>query len=275
MTSTSIFQIADFQIDLSRSVMIKDQQEIHIEPKVLQVLRLLAERQNEVVTHQEIMQQVWQGTEVVPNALQRCITILRKTFNDSAKDPQIIATHPRIGYRLIAPVDWTVAQNTKPLNEAAIKIKGHWPRSIATTSMLLVLGISTLLWLVLGQFKQSPPFATHFSQINRLTQTDAHETHAIYNPDGKYIVFNRYAGACRSHLWVRQVKSGKETQLTREPGFYTGASFTRDGRELVFAAKNDCRKIAQEPKVNHEASCWGIATLDFAKALIEKTKADI
>ena len=106
MTEKNIFYIADIKIDISRSVVIRNELHTQIEPKVLQVLLLLAKRQNEVVTHKEIMDHIWQGTEVVPNALQRCIAILRKVLIDNAKSPTIIATHPRIGYRLIAEVRW-------------------------------------------------------------------------------------------------------------------------------------------------------------------------
>ena len=68
MKDTTTFYIADHQIDLARSVVIKGEQQTQVEPKVLKVLLLLAQRQNEVVTHKEIMERVWQGTEVVPNA---------------------------------------------------------------------------------------------------------------------------------------------------------------------------------------------------------------
>lgn len=95
MTEKTIFYITDFQIDLSRSSLIKGDHETQVEPKVLKVLYLLAQRQNEVVTHKEIMQHVWQGSEVVPSALQRCIAILRKELGDDAKSPTIIATHPQ------------------------------------------------------------------------------------------------------------------------------------------------------------------------------------
>ena len=154
MTEQNIFFIADFQIDLSRSVVIKGEQQTQVEPKVLQVLLLLATRQNEVVTHKEIMEHVWQGTEVVPNALQRCIAILRKVLGDDAKAPTKIATHPRIGYRLLAEVSWKslpcpqatiekIAKNGDATTLSNKQYKAGWNKLAILLLSLAILIIST------------------------------------------------------------------------------------------------------------------------------------
>ena len=85
---------------------------ITLEPKVLQVLLRLAKSPGELVTHQELLQHAWPDVVVEANALQRCIAQLRKTFNDDAKTQQVIRTHPKKGYSLIAKVSWQ--QTDKP-----------------------------------------------------------------------------------------------------------------------------------------------------------------
>ncbi len=64
----TIFYVSNFKVDLSRSVIVKQESQTKVEPKVLKVLLLLAEHQGEVVTHDTIKAKVWQGAEVVPNA---------------------------------------------------------------------------------------------------------------------------------------------------------------------------------------------------------------
>ncbi|AOT07678.1 winged helix-turn-helix domain-containing protein [Pseudoalteromonas luteoviolacea] len=78
-----------------------------VEPKVLQVLALLAKHQGEVVTHEQFLTQIWPNMVVGPNAIQRCIAQLRKVLNDDAKTPALIMTHPKIGYSLLPSVRWT------------------------------------------------------------------------------------------------------------------------------------------------------------------------
>jgi len=217
MTEKNIFYIADIKIDISRSVVIRNELHTQIEPKVLQVLLLLAKRQNEVVTHKEIMDHIWQGTEVVPNALQRCIAILRKVLIDNAKSPTIIATHPRIGYRLIAEVRWQPLPDLQIISDKK-DVKQHKvnKRKFAIPFSALVI----LMLVVAMNAFWSDSLPNQYTEISQLTQTDAHESHALFSPNAKYIVFNRYAGSCKSHLWARHKDSGKENQLTSQPGFY-------------------------------------------------------
>ena len=275
MAEQNIFYITDFQIDLSRSVVIKDGCQTQVEPKVLQVLLLLAKRQNKVVTHKEIMDHVWQGTEVVPNALQRCIAILRKVLADDAKDPTIITTHPRIGYRLIAEVRWQPLVDLQAISEPLTKESDTVTKSseqqhkagwIKFAIPLLI--FSVLAFIVARNVFWLNELPNQYTQIDQLTQTDAYETHALFSAKAKYLVFNRDAGSCKSHLWAKHMASGKESRLTAQSGSYGAMSFTSNGRELVFAAKNNCEQSSKKQlKQTGNQLCWNIATLDFALAL--------
>ncbi|MCO7224391.1 winged helix-turn-helix domain-containing protein [Pleionea sp. CnH1-48] len=277
MQEKTKFYIDDIQIDLSCSVLINGEQQTHIEPKVLKVFSLLAQRQNEVVTHQELMDHVWKGTEVAPNALQRCIAILRKELGDDAKSPKVIATHPRIGYRLLKEVRWhtpSTKQETLDLGEIRANVNPRsfyqWPwLALLASIILLVVIVVAMPWQ--NSPAHSSSLKRQYSQITPLTQTDAHESHTLFSPDAKYLIFNRYAGSCKNHIWAKHLESGKETQLTSEPGEYGAVSFTRDGRELVFAANYQCAQQAQLVVQNKTDAqmCWSLATLDFSVSLTE------
>lgn len=82
-----------------------------VEPKVLEVLKYLAEHPGEVLSKEKIIQTVWAGTFVCDSILSYSISELRKAFGDDARHPHIIQTIPRKGYRLIAPVtQWRSGQ---------------------------------------------------------------------------------------------------------------------------------------------------------------------
>ena len=100
------FYVGQFRIDMARSQIIAQDNILSMEPKVLQVLLILAENQGQVVLHETILKKVWPDVLVAPNALQRCIAQLRKAFNDDAKSQHVIATHPKVGYSLVANVNW-------------------------------------------------------------------------------------------------------------------------------------------------------------------------
>ena len=100
------FYVGNYRIDMARSQIIAKDDILSMEPKVLQVLLILAENQGQVVPHNVILEKVWPDTIVGPNAIQRCIAQLRKAFNDDAKAQRVITTHPKVGYSLVADVNW-------------------------------------------------------------------------------------------------------------------------------------------------------------------------
>lgn len=70
----------------------------------MSVLLCLAQRSGDVVSREQIVQEVWQGTFVTDDVLIRCVSELRKAFGDDAGKPLVIETIPKRGYRLLLPV---------------------------------------------------------------------------------------------------------------------------------------------------------------------------
>jgi len=75
-----------------------------LEPKVMEVLVCLAQHPGDMVSKDQLFQAVWPRTVVTEDVLKRCIAELRRAFDDDARDPRIIETIPKRGYRLVAPV---------------------------------------------------------------------------------------------------------------------------------------------------------------------------
>lgn len=75
-----------------------------LEPRAFGVLAYLAGRSGRVVTIDELMDALWAGAVVTPNAVTRVIAQLRKALDDDARQPRYIQTVTRTGYRLIAEI---------------------------------------------------------------------------------------------------------------------------------------------------------------------------
>src|SRR5215467_8858472 len=71
---------------------------------MMQVLVCLANRPGDVHSKEELIRTVWKDTFVTDEVLTRVISELRRVFSDDAKQPHIIETVAKGGYRLIAPV---------------------------------------------------------------------------------------------------------------------------------------------------------------------------
>jgi eukaryotic-like serine/threonine-protein kinase len=78
-------------------------QVIALEGKPLEVLHELLLRAGEVVTKDELLDAVWPGVAVVEGSVATAVSKLRKAIGD--RDDAIIETVPRIGYRIVAPVE--------------------------------------------------------------------------------------------------------------------------------------------------------------------------
>ncbi|WP_455221688.1 winged helix-turn-helix domain-containing protein, partial [Kaarinaea lacus] len=98
------FVIEDWHVSPAEGVLLRDKDTLRLEPKVMDVLVYFASRPGEVITREELERDVWRGALVGYDAVTATVIKLRKALGDSAKQPHIIATIPKKGYQLIAPV---------------------------------------------------------------------------------------------------------------------------------------------------------------------------
>jgi DNA-binding winged helix-turn-helix (wHTH) protein len=71
----------------------------------MEVLVCLAEHAGETVPKEKLLQTVWPDTFVTDDALKHSISELRRVFEDDAREPRIIQTVAKRGYRFIAAVN--------------------------------------------------------------------------------------------------------------------------------------------------------------------------
>jgi len=98
------FRVGEWLIRPELGRIASSRKSVRVEPKVMQVLEVLAESAGEMVPREELIQAVWPGVFVTHDVLTRCISMLRRVFEDSRTEPQVIETISKKGYRLIAPV---------------------------------------------------------------------------------------------------------------------------------------------------------------------------
>ena len=114
------YWIGGFFIDLSRNQITQNMQSQVVAPKALAVLTYLAENQGKVVSHDALLEKVWQDTVVSTNTLQRSIAQLRKALGDDGKVQVYIKTHAKQGYSLECNVQWHDNANTTNADSISI-----------------------------------------------------------------------------------------------------------------------------------------------------------
>ena len=98
------FRVGNWLVEPDLNLLVQADRTVQIEPKVMDVLAFLASHPGEVCPKNAIIKAVWPDTFVSDDVLAYSISELRKAFGDSARDPSVIATIAKRGYRLIAPV---------------------------------------------------------------------------------------------------------------------------------------------------------------------------
>src|SRR5262245_36594543 len=93
-----------FRLDRDNQQLWRDEQPLAVQPKPLAVLQYLAQHAGRLIPKEELLQQVWAGTQVAPKTLTVCIHAIRAILGDSEATPQFIATQGKQGYRFIGEV---------------------------------------------------------------------------------------------------------------------------------------------------------------------------
>lgn len=96
-----------FELRLRSGELCRDGVAIKLSPQPFKVLVLLVENAGQLVTREEIQQQIWGESTYVDfdKGLNFCIKQIREALGDNAQSPRYIETLPRRGYRFIAPID--------------------------------------------------------------------------------------------------------------------------------------------------------------------------
>lgn len=116
---TAAFQVDCWLVEPTLNSISRNGSTTRLEPKVMQVLVCLAEHAGETLSKEALLQNVWPDTFVSDDALTHCISELRRFFEDDARQPRVIQTIAKRGYRFIAPVNSTALAG--PVPQTAIR----------------------------------------------------------------------------------------------------------------------------------------------------------
>jgi len=98
------FRLGSWLVDPSLDTISRGTQSIKLEPRMMRLLTCLADAPGIVISQERLLAEVWAGVVVGPASVYQAVSQLRRLLGDTDREPSYIATVPRKGYRLIAPV---------------------------------------------------------------------------------------------------------------------------------------------------------------------------
>lgn len=119
------FQINGWKVEPLSNYLKTADEEIRIEPRLMSLLVYLAENQGETLTRENLLDTVWEDCNVSLETLNSSISRLRKILGDTEKEKKYIETIPKVGYRLIMPVDFNgqIENSVSPVAENKSKVQ--------------------------------------------------------------------------------------------------------------------------------------------------------
>ncbi|MGI9234306.1 MAG: winged helix-turn-helix domain-containing tetratricopeptide repeat protein [Woeseiaceae bacterium] len=139
------FTIGDWEVYPGRGVLRRGDTEERPEPKVFEVLLALARRDGELVTRDDLVNDVWDGRPTTDEPINRCLSQLRGHLDDRARPHRYVETLQRRGYRLMQPVELVGRDESSPTNSrqrAGLSLK-LW--KVAATAMAIGLVVAVAL----------------------------------------------------------------------------------------------------------------------------------
>lgn len=174
--SVRIYKFAGFTLNPAKRTLFSEETEIKLRDKDFDVLLFLIESVPNTCSHNEIIENVWKGTSVENNSVEKAITNIRNVLGDNAKSPRFIKTVRAKGYLFIgdlkeAEKDLSNNRNQQPqeaMTETILPKKNSKSKiALICLSFVFLFGLAGIFWWkgreVWARYNSTVIFADDFS----------------------------------------------------------------------------------------------------------------
>ncbi|NKB87793.1 MAG: hypothetical protein GKS06_06190 [Acidobacteria bacterium] len=253
---TDPFQVGEWTVfPLRNEICGRDGVVVELEPKVAQLLVVLTEAAGEVVSRDDLHAALWPGTFVTDKALTGAVAKLRKALDDDVTSPRFVATIPKRGYRLVAPVV-APPSDESALQAAAVgaaqqgRLYGVRVRVATGIAVgLLVALVGGTAWSGLVDRPDPGPAAI------QVTSAPGFELHPAISPGGETVAYTAADADDNWDIYLRRPGSDSALRLTEHPYRDVRPIWSPDGTQIAFMRFDDtsCRLMVM-PALGGEAT---------------------
>ncbi len=233
---------------------------VAITSKTFDVLVVLLDHRDHVVSKDELLSRVWPDTVVNENNLARQISSLRRALGQRPDQHDFVVTVPGHGYRFVATVQDLAAVPAMDLEDSGVvdeplsdppipnpvtedahaeslqKPEGRWTfvgTLVASSSGLLAMALAVTL------LRPGEPNLPPRRDLQRITYDEAAlPRDAAWSPDGEWVVYaNDRSG--NADLWKQRPGDPDPVRLTTSDVNESQPHWSPDGRSIVFRSERD------------------------------------
>jgi DNA-binding winged helix-turn-helix (wHTH) protein/Tol biopolymer transport system component len=213
-----------------------------VEPRVLQVLVLLARAAGQVVSREQLIDRCWGGRIVGDDAVNNAIVKVRALAALSDEPAFEIETIPRVGYRLrLCQRRSAKAMTVAAFFTVAPLSSRLWRRiGLCIAGIAIVAGSVAALYFYLRTEPEWSVAESHMPFIS----TPSIEQHPALAPDGTMIAYSAGLTRHNRQIYLRLLNGGDPIQLTHEAYDASAPAWSPDSRTVayvIFQADHPCR----------------------------------
>ena len=263
-----VFEFAEFSFDASKKLLWRGAETVQLAPKACEILAALIENAPQVLSKEELMNQVWNDSFVEEANLTHHISALRKALGEDKNGRKFIETIPRKGYRFVAEVEnlnhpaaeIVISERTQTRISEQVEVEKDEtplpenivPADLISTPMLtnhkrwrkaaLAVAITVALFAAVGyavyKFVNPAPEKFAAGKTTRLT-TSGRVKNAVISPDGKFVIYAQEEFDDRQTLRLKHIGSESDTEIAvPNVAEFRSLAITPDGNQLYFINEN-------------------------------------
>jgi Tol biopolymer transport system component/DNA-binding winged helix-turn-helix (wHTH) protein len=222
----------------AREVSIGDRVET-IEPRVMQVLVILARAAGAVVSREQLIDRCWGGRVVGDDAVNKAIVKVRALAGLSEEPAFEIETIPRVGYRLRQCQENTSKAIPVPTASPVVSVKTRSWRWMGLAAAAIVIAASAVAALS-SYLRREPEWIVAESHLPFISTPEI-ERHPALAPDGTMIAYSAGPSTHNRHIYLRLLNGGDPIQLTHDAYDASAPAWSPDGRMIAYVIFQDGR----------------------------------
>jgi DNA-binding winged helix-turn-helix (wHTH) protein len=224
-----------FEVNLQAGELRKNGVRIKLQEQPFQILVMLLERPGEVITREQLRQQLWRADTFVDfdHGLNSAINKIRQALGDSAENSRFVETLARRGYRFIAPLEGA-ARPAQPQRRHRRSLRG-------IAAGLAILGVGAVaFWFI----RSTPQLPQGPAPPLPLTSDPGRELFPTFSPDGNQVAF----AADRDQpgnldIYVKLIGSVEPLRLTSHPADEYSPAWSPDRLPAGTAGRQSRRTV--------------------------------
>jgi DNA-binding winged helix-turn-helix (wHTH) protein/Flp pilus assembly protein TadD len=190
-------RIGEWRAERSAGLLAGPGGEQRLEPKVMDLLWLLAAEPGRVVGRERIMAALWPGVIVGDDSLARTVSKLRQALGDDAKAPRYIETIAKRGYRLLAEVASVLS------TDAPAPMHAHAPAPNTVRLRRAAAALAVLALMAYGSFWAFHAQGRGDKAVDRTVAARDNSRVLVARADDFYFQFSRADNEAAIELYER------------------------------------------------------------------------